>query len=158
MVVAFWTLTGEEALPFPPSAGVRTRGDHKRESTLCENLQVRRSSISGPTSQGVPRRYRVSSAPPVSRQPPAATHSRTQLAAPLPPPPPPPTLQRRRSFSAVLRSYSTKGEMLRDIFTAFPAPELQASSRRQGRPSSAVTLRAGKIPNLRRPTAAQVWV
>ncbi len=131
----------------------RARSGSQGESTLRESLQSR--GTSGLTPQGMRPRQRVASAPPVSRQPPAV---KPQL--PVAPPPPPKALQRRRSFSAVLSSYPTRGEMLRNIFTAFPAPEPKAPSRRQGRPSSAVTLRVGQIPDLRRPkpTPPQAWI
>jgi hypothetical protein len=45
--------------------------------------------------------------------------------------------------------------MLKEIFTVYPAPQPRPASKWKSRPSSAVTLRAGKIPNLRKTNA---WV
>ena len=114
-------------------------------SSLCDNLETRRNSITS-LSQTRPfsRRNRVTSAPPTRT-------TSLQLSMPSKPV----QLQRRRSFSAVRQSYPTKSEMLKDIFTVFPAPEPKAVSKRQARPSSAVSLRAGRIPNLR---AKNAWV
>ena len=110
-------------------------------ATLTGQLESRRNSISGPDQR--PRRPRVSSAPPM----------RPTVARPLPPgaTSEQPRLQRQRSFSAVQRSYPSRGEMLKEIFTAFPSPQPQPVSRRASRPSSAVSLRSGKIPSLRQP-------
>ena len=104
----------------------------------------RRNSITGVTSG---RPYRVPSVPPVSHIPPADRGSH----------PKPLLLQKRRSFSALQRRYPSKGEMLKDIYIAFPSPQPEAPSKRRGRPSSAVTLRAGKIPDLRS-QRAQAWI
>ena len=113
--------------------------------TLRQNLAVRRNSITD-TEPVVMRRARITSAPPLR-----------EMRAPKQPAieTPSPLLQRRRSFTALRHSYPSKGEMLKDIFTAFPAPQPQAISKKAARPSSAVSLRAGKIPNLRKTNA---WV
>lgn len=98
--------------------------------SLCDNLDTRRNRA---------RPARVQSAPPL-RQP--------RLSVPHPPStePRPPTLSRRRSFTT---HYPSKGEMLKSIFLVFPAPQPQGASKRASRPSSAVSLRSGKIPHLR---------
>lgn len=112
-------------------------------ATLTGQLESRRNSISGSLPNQKPRAPRVSSAPPV----------RMAVAQIFPPETnsEQPRLQRRRSFSAVQRSYPSKGEMLKEIFTVFPSPQPQPVSRRASRPSSAVSLRSGKIPSLRQP-------
>ena len=112
-------------------------------ATLTGQLESRRNSISVPLPDQRPRAPRVSSAPPV----------RLAVAQPLPPgtSSEQPRLQRQRSFSAMQRSYPSRGEMLKEIFTAFPSPQPQPVSRRASRPSSAVSLRSGKIPSLRQP-------
>ena len=113
--------------------------------SLRQNLAVRRNSITD-TQPVVIRRARITSAPPLrtTRTPQQQTVGNDS-----------PLLQRRRSFTALRHSYHSKGEMLEDIFTAFPAPQPQAASKKQSRPSSAVSLRTGKIPNLRKTNA---WV
>ena len=118
-----------------------------KSATLCETLQSRRNSLTG-TSQPSASvcRPRTPSAPLMR---PTNSEKQPTLV------PPPPLLQRRRSFSAIQRSYPSKGEMLKEIFTAFPSPQPQAASKWQGRPSSAVTLRAGKIPRLRK---TEAWI
>lgn len=116
--------------------------------SLCENLEMRVKSTPRLVAE---RRKRVTSAPPIRTpittvQPTAAAPSSSNyqgLATPSP-------LQRRRSFTALQQSFPSRAEMLKDIFTVYPAPEPQAASRFKQRPSSAVSLRAGKIPNLRK--------
>ena len=118
-----------------------------KSATLCETLQIHRNSLTG-TSQP--------SASVCRPRPPSAPLMRHMNSVKQPTViPPPPQLQRRRSFSAIQRSYPSKGEMLKEIFTVFPSPQPQAASKWQGRPSSAVTLRAGKIPKLRKTDA---WI
>ena len=113
---------------------------------LCGNFETRRSSTPQLVSQ---RRKRVTSAPPIRTITTVQPSSDYQGPASRPP------LQRRRSFTAIQQSFPSKGEMLKDIFTVYPAPQPQPVSKWRSRPSSAVTLRAGKIPSLRK---ANPWV
>lgn len=110
----------------------------KPTPSLCDNLEVRCLGR---------RPTRVKSAPPLRQ---------TAYTTPPTTMPHPPTtadsqiLTRRRSFTASSQSYPSRGEMLKSIFLAFPAPQAPGTSRRASRPSSAVSLRAGKIPHLRK--------
>ena len=116
--------------------------------TLCDNFETRRGHI--PQLVGSQRRKRITSAPPVRSittvQPAASSSSNYQGLSVAPPSP----LQRRRSFSAVQQQFPSRAEMLKEIFTVYPAPQPRPVSKWKNRPSSAVTLRAGKIPNLRK--------
>ena len=121
--------------------------------TLRENLTARRNSISAstvPTHNTSKRHNRVSSAPPVRPIPTVTSSTATASLAPI-------LLQRRRSFSAIQQSYPSRGEMLKDISAAFPTPQPAEASRKQGRPSSAVSIRSGKIPGLRS-NRTEAWV
>ena len=117
-----------------------------KSATLRETLHTRRNSLTGATPSSGTFRPRPPSAPLLR-----AIGSEKQITHT----PAAPQLQRRRSFSAIQRGYPSKGEMLKEIFTAFPTPQPQTASKREGRPSSAVSLRAGKIPGLRKTNA---WV
>lgn len=101
--------------------------------SLCDNLDTRRQKMGHP--------IRIKSAPPLRQ-------AAFTVANPLPPPQPP-CLSRRRSFTGSGQSYPSRGEMLKTIFTVFPTPQPQGVNRRASRPSSAVALRAGRIPHLR---------
>lgn len=113
----------------PNSANSRVM-DLNSTPSLCDNLDTRRASARPP---------RVKSAPPLRQTmfpaPPTATK------------PHQPIMPRRRSFTA--SGYPSKGEMLKGIFLVFPSPQPQGVSKRASRPSSAVSLRTGKIPHLR---------
>lgn len=117
--------------------------------SLCDNLEMRRRNIPYLVTQ---RPKRITSAPPIrtvttAQSTPYSSSSKAyqgpQLSSPSP-------LQRRRSFSALQQSFPSRAEMIKDIFTVYPTPQPQAASKFRNRPSSAVTLRAGKIPNLRK--------
>ena len=117
--------------------------------TLCDNFEMRRNYVPQLASQ---RRKRITSAPPVRSittvQPTAQASSSSNYQGLTMAPPSP--LQRRRSFSAVQQQFPSKAEMLKEIFTVYPAPQPRPASKWKNRPSSAVTLRVGKIPNLRK--------
>ena len=114
--------------------------------TLCDNFEMRRGHV--PQLAGSQPRKRITSAPPIRSittvQP--ASSSNYQGLSLTPPSP----LQRRRSFSAVQQQFPSRAEMLKEIFTVYPTPQPRPVSKWKNRPSSAVTLRAGKIPNLRK--------
>ena len=141
-------------------------GNHQRSNSTSEvdrgsltgQLESRRNSIStdqAPLPHHRARPARISSAPPTRPRPPPTRQQPLQLpivtTVELPS-----GLQRRRSFSATRKSYPSRGEMLKEIFTVFPSPKPQPVSRRASRPSSAVSLRTSKIPSLREP--AEAWV
>lgn len=121
------------------------------KGSLCDNFEMRRSNTPRLVTQ---RPKRITSAPPertvttVQPSPSAINYQGAQFSSPSP-------LQRRRSFTALQQSFPSRGEMIKDIFTVYPTPQPQAASRFKNRPSSAVTLRAGKIPNLRK---TNLWV
>lgn len=104
--------------------------DLNSSPSLCDNLDTRCKRA---------RPIRIKSAPPL-RQTAMIPTPPTNIPSPCPPP-----LMRRRSFSQ--SSFPSRGEMLKSIFTVFPAPQPHAVSKRAARPSSAVTLRAGKYLN-----------
>ncbi|KAL5486495.1 hypothetical protein EMCRGX_G018983 [Ephydatia muelleri] len=66
------------------------------------------------------------------------------------PAPDQPRLERRLSFSTLPRRQPSKGEIIKSIFSTFPDPQPHAASKKQSRPSSAVNIRTGQIPSLRK--------
>ena len=117
--------------------------------SLCDNLEMRRRNVPYLVTQ---RPKRITSAPPIrtvttAQSTPLSSSSKgyqgPQFSSPSP-------LQRRRSFSALQKSFPSRAEMIKDIFTVYPTPQPQAASKFRNRPSSAVILRAGRIPNLRK--------
>ena len=116
-------------------------------STLTGQLESRRNSFSTESAElPAVRPARISSAPPTRS---SHTRSSSYQLAVVNATEFPTGMQRRRSFSSLQRSYPSRGERLKEIFTVFPSPQPQPVSQRASRPSSAVTLRAGQIPTLR---------
>ena len=114
--------------------------------SLCDHFEARKLTTPRPVSN---QRKRVTSAPPirtVTTIQPSSNYQGLTSSSPL---------QRRRSFTAFQESFPSRSEMIRDIFTVYPAPQPQPVSKFKNRPSSAVTLRAGKIPRLRQ---SNPWV
>ena len=112
-----------------------------RHNSLSDSLPKQRPNSARPY---IPTRHTLSSNTPHLPFQPPSLKTNSQL----------PGLQRRRSFSAVISSYPSRGERL--IFSVFPSPQSQpAASQRASRPSSAVILRAGRIPFLRE---SKPWV
>ena len=116
-------------------------------NTLRSTLDATQSSTGALGRPRYGRHNRIGSAPPLRPTQPQQPSLHTQAHRR------PPT--RRRSISGIQDMFPSRAEMIKDIFTVYPAPKPQPVNKRQGRPSSAVSLRAGKIPKLRK---TEGWV
>ncbi len=110
--------------------------------SLRESFSARRNSLTENSQRiALIKQSRVTSAPPLRTVKPDINEGDGKAVKSA--------IERRRSFSARRKSYPSRTEMLKDIFTVFPTPRPQEVSMRRSRPSSAVALRAGTIPQLR---------
>ena len=86
---------------------------------------------------GIPVHVRASSDPVVSL--------RSQMITPKPTPVRSSTIQ-----TSSCHNYSSKGDILKEVFSKYPPPQPTVASLRAQRPSSATSLRVGQITNLYR--------